>query len=185
MNVSRRLVISVVGSAGQLPPELKKTCHQLGEKIIDAGFRLVTGGLSGVMAAVSEGGRTSENWKEGSIIGILPGYDRNTANPWVDFIVPTGMQYARNTLVAACADVVIGVHGRSGTLSELALAWQMNKPVIVLAKTGGWAEKVAGMHLDDRRENPVIGVYSVEEAIQEALKSTKQDSKEPQEIKNG
>jgi len=66
----------------------------------------------------------------GTTVGILPGSNRKEANPYVDFPILTGLGYMRNNLVVKNADVVIAIEGREGTLSEIAYALQMKKPII-------------------------------------------------------
>jgi len=157
-------VVAVIGSAGSLPPELEDLCRGLGAALMEAGFRLVTGGRGGVMEAVSRGARESQAWVEGRIVAILPSYRRSEANAFCDVVIPTGLQLARNVLVVASADVVIAVDGGAGTLSEVALAWQLERPVIALGGTG-WAGKLAGESLDHRSDRRVRPATSVEEAV--------------------
>ena len=66
----------------------------------------------------------------GTTVGILPTYDAATANEHVEIIIPTGLGHARNALVVAAASGVIAVGGRYGTLSEIALALKLGKPVV-------------------------------------------------------
>ncbi len=164
----RRPLLAVIGAAS-----IEQTQQQLGvslgKAVIEAGFRLVTGGMGGMMAAVSQGAHQAHCYCEGDVLGIIPSYDTTQANPWVDIVIPSGMQLARNVLVVASADVVIGIGGGSGTLSELALAWQLGKPVIVFNEITGWAQRVSGEQLDQRHAQPIIGVDTVEAAIQAAL----------------
>jgi len=136
---------------------------------VDAGFRIVSGGRDGVMEAFSRGGRHASQWTEGSVMGILMTYDDAQANAWLDIIIPTGIGFARNTLVVASADVVVAVAGGAGTLSEIALAWQLGKPVIALAPSGGWAEKMAGQQLDGRYARHIQCADSAEDAVAQAL----------------
>ena len=156
-----RPIAAVIGS-GEDSLEALEIATRLGEALITNGFRLVTGGLGGIMAAASEGARRATTYKSGDVIGILPGYDKTAANPYVDVAVCTGMGHARNTLVVATADVVIAVGGRAGTLSEIALAWTLGKPVIA-AKVPGWGARLAGEAIDDRSTNTVIGPLDVED----------------------
>ena len=74
----------------------------------------------------------------GTTLGILPGADRDAANPYVDVAVPTGLGEARNALVVRAADALIAVAGGYGTLSEIArgsqkLAARLNGKEIVKA----------------------------------------------------
>ena len=55
--------------------------------------------------------------------------------------------------------------GGSGTLSEIAFAWQLDKPVAAMSGTGGWATELAGRELDRRREGQeVVDLENVEAA---------------------
>lgn len=118
-----------------------------------------------MMAAASRGGRSAAAWREGAIVGILPGLDASRANDWVDIAIPTGMNHARNVVVVACADVVVAVGGGAGTLSEIALAWTHGKPVIALDVGEGWSSRLGGTILDDRGSEPVAKAESPERAL--------------------
>jgi uncharacterized protein (TIGR00725 family) len=175
----RKPVLAALGNGGVLDPRVEAQCVELGRRAVEAGFRVVTGGLGGVMEAVSRGARAAPSWRDGDIIGILPGYDRRAANPHVDIVVPTGMQIGRNVIVAAMADVVVAIGGGAGTLSEIAIAWQLEKPIIALAATGGWAERLAGDRVDARRSDTVHEAASAEEAIGLALNLAARGGTEP------
>ncbi|WP_438005455.1 TIGR00725 family protein [Sorangium sp. So ce321] len=166
--VPRRPVMAVIGNGLALDAATEAVCVELGRRAVEAGFRLVTGGLGGVMAAVSRGGREAATWRDGDIVGLLPGYEASAANPYVDIVLPTGLQIGRNILVVAAADVVVVVGGGAGTLSEIAVAWQLGKPLLSLATSGGWARQLAGGRVDDRRSDRVVSVASAEEAVTEA-----------------
>lgn len=181
----RRPVLSVIGSASPLEPEVERLCLELGRRAIEAGFRLVTGGLTGVMTAVSQGARSAPAWREGDILGVLPSYDRSTANPFVDVAIPTGLQLGRNVIVVAMADVIIAAGGGSGTLSELALGWQLGKPIIVLEPAGGWAELLGNRCLDRRHAEPIQMASTPEEAIRLALSCLERTPQEPGNIGSG
>lgn len=183
---ARRSVVAVIGSAGaNLPDDLVNDAEAIGRGVVDRGWVLVTGGLTGVMEAASRGGRSSEKCAVGSVIGLLPGYDRDAANAHVQIALPTGMQLARNVLVVAAADVVVALHGGSGTLSEIALAWQLGKPVVALTEHGGWASVLAGQSLDDRHDGNILPAGSVEEALELATSSIGLGGQEPGEVGSG
>ncbi|RKX99439.1 MAG: TIGR00725 family protein, partial [Spirochaetes bacterium] len=57
------------------------------------------------------------------------------------------------------------VSGGSGTLSEIAMAWQYGKPIIVMENLPGISAQFAGKTLDNRRDDRIIGAKSPEEAI--------------------
>lgn len=68
----------------------------------------------------------------GTTVGLLPGTDRVAANRWVEIALPTGLGELRNGLMVRAADALIAVGGEWGTLSEIALALKVGKPVIGL-----------------------------------------------------
>jgi uncharacterized protein (TIGR00725 family) len=75
-------------------------------------------------------------------VGILPGLDRRSANPYVNIAVPTGLGDGRNLLVVRSSDILVAVSGGYGTLSEIALALKADKPVIGLET---WKD-IPGVH---------------------------------------
>lgn len=179
---TRRPILSVIGSSGPLPDGLEEVCAALGREAIEAGFRVACGGRDGVMEAVCRGARQAPSWRDGDILGVLPSYDRGCANDFVDIVIPTGMQHARNVIVVAMADAVVAVHGGTGTLSEVALAWQLGKPVLALEHSGGWASRLAGQQLDGRRGDCVEAVSTPQQAVARALALVRQPRPEPRPI---
>jgi len=119
--------ISVIG-AGAGEEELLRTAEEVGRRIAEAGAVLVTGGLSGVMEAASKGAREAG----GTAIGVIPTSDPADANEHVTHAVATGVGQARNLAVVGSGDAVIAVGGEWGTLSEIALARKLGKPVVAL-----------------------------------------------------
>ena len=151
----RRTTIAVVGNAAIPEGDGRgAVARELGRRIVDAGWVLITGGHGGVMAEAGRGARESERWTPGVSVGLLPGHDAEAANPYVDIAIPTGLDVARNSLVAH-ADAVVAVGGGAGTLSEMALAWQLRRLVVAL-EGPGWAGRLAGEPLDTRVRYPDI-----------------------------
>ncbi|MCA9517236.1 MAG: hypothetical protein KC635_19985, partial [Myxococcales bacterium] len=91
----RRPQIAVIG-AGDAPEAALRDAEELGRRLVDAGCRVVCGGLGGVMAAVARGARSSPRASGSDVVGILPTTDAGAANGWVDVVVPTGLGHARN-----------------------------------------------------------------------------------------
>jgi uncharacterized protein (TIGR00725 family) len=162
--ITRRPMVAVVGGA-RGSQALMSSAEQLGCALNEAGYRLATGGLGGVMEAASRGARRSSTWREGDIIGVLPGLGPADANPWVDIAIPTGLNYARNVVLVSMADAVVAVGGGAGTLSEIALAWQHQKLVVGLDLGEGWSAKMAGEVLDARREDRIHRATTAAEVI--------------------
>lgn len=103
-----------------------KIAQELGELIAEEGWVLISGGRGGVMEAACRGAKN----KGGLTVGILPSYDGGDANRYLDVKLPTGLGYARNVLVVRAANVIIAVDGHYGTLSEIAFAFNEEKPVL-------------------------------------------------------
>lgn len=169
--MSRKRTIAVIGR-GTLSRDdpLYQTAFEIGKAVIDHGFRLITGGLGGVMEAASKGARSSKRWRDGDIIGILPGGSAEDANQYVDVPIPTGLGIARNTMVTN-ADGIIAVGGGAGTLSEIAFSWQKGKPIVSL-RVPGWSGELSDRAVDDRHPERIIrGVDGAEEAVKELSRS--------------
>ena len=155
--------ISIVGSRS-LGEEALTLARNLSERLVDEGYRIVTGGLGSLPIAVHMGATSSSSNTGSDTIALLPGFDPEPAIGHADIIIPTGLDIARNALVAN-GDAVIAIGGGAGTLSEIAFAWQMNRPIISLG-CGGWSEKLAGQALDSRFPEKVIHICkSIEETI--------------------
>jgi uncharacterized protein (TIGR00725 family) len=122
--------VAVVGPGEASSRELA-AAEEIGGALAAAGAVVVTGGLGGVMEAACRGARA----RKGHTLGILPGEDRATANEWVEIAVATGMGELRNGLVVRAADALIAVGGGHGTLSEVAFALKLGRPVVGL---GTW-----------------------------------------------
>jgi uncharacterized protein (TIGR00725 family) len=117
--------IGVIGG-GTCSPEIYAIAQEVGRAIAQNGFSLVCGGLGGVMEAACRGAREAG----GITIGILPTSDKRDANQYVDFVIPTGLGQARNVLVVHASDALVAVDGETGTLSEIAIALKVGKPIV-------------------------------------------------------
>jgi uncharacterized protein (TIGR00725 family) len=128
--MSRTPYVAVVGPGEASRDELH-AAEEIGAGLAAAGAVVVTGGLGGVMEAACRGARS----RRGRTVGILPGEDRDAANGWVDVAIATGLGELRNGLVVRAADALVAVGGGHGTLSEVALALKLGRPVVGL---GTW-----------------------------------------------
>ena len=122
-----RLQVAVVG-AGTADSESLELARALGAELATRGATVCCGGLGGVMAAACRGARE----EGGRTLGLLPGDDPQAANEWCELVVATGMGEGRNLLVVRSGAVVVALPGEAGTLSEVALALKIGRPVIGL-----------------------------------------------------
>ena len=154
--MSRPTLITVIGKSAKdprdpVPQKALRYAEEVGRLVAERGGVLVSGGLSGVMEAASRGAKSGN----GLVIGVLPGFDKRDANPYVDIAITTGMGWMRNTLTVRAADAVIMISGGIGTLNELTVAYEL-KPTIILEGTGGWSSRMRelaydGKHLEEAK----------------------------------
>lgn len=154
----RRPQVTVIGNydAG---PKAQEAATRVGELLGRLGCTVITGGGGGIMQAVCRGARSAG----APTIGILPGNDLHAGNAWLDFVIPSGIGYARNMTNVLAADLVISIGGASGTLNEIAFAWMHGKPIVALKGYGGWSDELAGKPVDERRSDVVGRADSVED----------------------
>jgi uncharacterized protein (TIGR00725 family) len=122
-----RRYVAVCGASEATSSQLD-TAREVGRLLADAGAVVINGGLGGVSAAASEGAAKAG----GTVVGLLPGVDRDGANEHLSLSLPTGMGQARNVLIVTAAESVIAIGQGWGTLSEIAVARRLGRPVVAL-----------------------------------------------------
>ncbi|MGQ9747265.1 MAG: TIGR00725 family protein [Candidatus Caldatribacteriaceae bacterium] len=118
------LYIGVIGQ-GVCDDRLYQLACQVGKEIARRGAILICGGLGGVMEAACRGAKEAG----GITVGILPGFSREDANPFVDVAIVTGLGEARNLIIVHTASGLVACGGQAGTLSEIAFALRAGKPL--------------------------------------------------------
>ncbi len=126
----QKITISVIGGSS-IGSKTEELAEKVGKMIAELDCVLVCGGLGGAMESAAKGAKKAG----GLTIGILPGKEKADANLYIDIALPTTIGYARNTIVSACADIVVALPGSYGTHSEICYALIYNRPVIDL---GNW-----------------------------------------------
>jgi uncharacterized protein (TIGR00725 family) len=156
MSQDKKKIIAVIGGRQPTSKETK-LAEKVGRELAKRGAILVCGGLGGIMEAACKGASA-----EGGItIGILPGENRQSANPYVQIPIATGLGYARNAAVAKSAQAVIAIGGSYGTLTEIGYALQTGIPVIGL---NTWT-----ISRNDKQDKSIIPAESPTEAVEMAL----------------
>ncbi len=122
--------IAVLGAAA-CDETIAKLARDTGAEIARAGATLLCGGRGGVMEAAAEGARLAG----GRTVGILPGVDEKSspANEFLDVVLYSGMQQARNQILVLSSEAVIAIGGGWGTLSEISVALKYRVPVVLLS----------------------------------------------------
>ncbi|HYL05164.1 MAG TPA: TIGR00725 family protein [Thermoanaerobaculia bacterium] len=125
----RRPIVGVMGG-GAADAATCELARELGRRLAREGALLLCGGRGGVMTAAARGAHEAG----GRVIGVLPyAPGEGGPNPYVDCALYTGLGDGRNYVNARSSDVLIALRGGPGTLSEIALAWKLGVPVVLLA----------------------------------------------------
>ncbi len=142
------LKLGVMGGAGDgIPPEYLDKAARLGEAIAEAGCIVVTGACPGLPLAAARGAKR----RGGTVIGISPAlsldehaFHYESPSLAHDVLIFTGSGLmGREVVNIRSSDVVLIVGGSSGTLGELAIAYDEGKLIGVLTATGGISDMVA------------------------------------------
>lgn len=142
-----RLKIGVMGGAtGVMSREVLDRAHGLGRAIATHGCVLVTGACPGLPQASACGAKEGG----GLVVGISPGLSLDehinkygSPTDFHDVLVFTGSGLmGREVVNIRSSDIVVIIGGRSGTLGELAIAYDEGKLIGVLTGTGGISDLV-------------------------------------------
>lgn len=171
--MTKKLQIGVMGSAADLNynKEIETLALEVGKLIAESGNITVYGAekdYDSLSTAAAKGAKS----KDGITVGVTYGkgqdiYDKENT----DIIISTGIERGggREFVLVNSCNAVIAISGGSGTLTELAIAYQSNIPMIVIKNTGGWADKLADQYFDARERIKVIGVDTPKEAVELAI----------------
>mgnify|MGYP001615287262 FL=1 len=149
----RKLQIGVMGSAADLKytTQVEKLAFEVGKKIAKSGNIVVYGAekdYDSLSTAAARGAKSVG----GITVGITYGKGKDIwdkeAN--TDVIISCGLDRGggREFVLVNSCDAIIIIAGGSGTLTEAAIAYQSNIPVIALVGSGGWADKLADTYID-------------------------------------
>lgn len=136
------MLIGVLGGRIQNTNERAiETAEILGEKIAQEGHTIICGGETGIMEYVCKGARKND----GTTLGIMKGRTKEKVNEYIKYPILTSMDLARNNIIVWSADGLIALDGGYGTLSEIALTSDVEKPLVVLGNN---------KHIDWENFNP-------------------------------
>ncbi len=144
------LKIGVMGSAS--PDHVEKhlqKARQLGQAIAESGCVTITGACPGLPLTAAQGASEAG----GTVVGISPGlsldehlYKYYSPTEFHDVLIFTGSGLmGREVVNIRSSDIVVIVGGSSGTLGELAIAYDEGKLIGVLSGTGGITEIIPSL----------------------------------------
>lgn len=163
----KKLQIGVLGSMVDInnSKEALKAAERLGELIAEKGG-ITFFGAEKDMDSLSTAACRGAKKRDGLTVGVTYGKGKNVLAD-ADIIIPTGLERGGGrefVLVLAC-DAVISISGGSGTLNELAVAYQADIPMIALTGYGGWSDKLADEYFDERKRRKILAASTPEEAV--------------------
>lgn len=169
----RKLQIGVIGSMADVKLEepLKRLAKEVGKEIAKNKATLVFG-FEGDFDSLSEIAARSAEKASGETIVFLRGNEKQNLKGLNSLQIVTGQNRGGGRefpFILSC-DALICISGGSGTLMEIAMAYQAGIPTVVFQNSGGWSQKLAGKFLDERKRQKIIGVKTAKEAVSIALK---------------
>ena len=159
-----KLTIGVMGSSGgELSEDIKRKAYQLGEAIAEHDAILITGGCPGLPYDSAHGAKA----KGGFVVGISPGlsideHQGKYGSPIdaFDLLIYTGsgLMGREITSIRSC-DIIVIIGGRTGTLGELAIAYDEGRLIGVLTGTGGITEIAETVITASRKDTGACVLY--------------------------
>lgn len=174
IKISRKIQIGVMGSAADLnySKKIEQIAFDVGKLIAESGNVTVYGAekdYDSLSTAASRGAKSAG----GITIGVTYGKGKDIwdKNGNTDVIICTGLERGggREFVLVNSCDAIIIVSGGSGTLTEAAIAYQSNIPIVAIIKTGGWADKLAGTYIDKRKRLKIIAADNPKKAVKKAI----------------
>ena len=139
--------IGVMGGAGSnVPQDYLGKAVRLGEAIADWGCVMITGACPGLPLAAARGAKD----RGGTVVGVSPGlsldehaYKYGSPTLAHDVLIFTGSGLmGREVVNIRSSDIVVIIGGSTGTLGELAIAYDEGKLIGVVTGTGGISDMV-------------------------------------------
>ena len=127
--MARPPLVAVCGAGSAVTDEDVHAAEAVGRLLAFRGATVVCGGLGGVMAAAARGVQAGG----GVSVGLLPDWNPDEAAAEISIALPTGMGEMRNALIVRACRGMIAIGGGYGTLTEVALALRLGRPVAALA----------------------------------------------------
>ena len=127
----RRRTVSVIGGRAQNTDVTSLILAKaVGAEIGRRGYGLISGGDDGIAAAANAGCIEAG----GQTLALLKWNRLTDCGPNVTWAIPTSMDLARSNILNWSGDGVIAFAGAFGTLGEIALALDTERPLVILGE---------------------------------------------------
>src|SRR3989338_3280899 len=173
--MTRKLQIGVMGSAADLDYaiELERLAFEVGAETARAGCITVYGAEKDYDSLSTAASRGAES-AGGLTVGVTYGKGKEVWDKGgnTDVIIVSGLERGggREFVLVNSCDAIVLIAGGSGTLTEAAIAYQLNIPIVALVGCGGWADQLAGTDLDPRHRLKEEPAPTPSEAVKIALR---------------
>ena len=166
--------IAVFGSSEPVPGDaLYDQAQELGRRLAESGRILITGGYGGVMEAASKGAQQAG----GQTVGVTcRGFADREPNAYLSTVLSTDDLHERTATLIDRADGFIVMHGKAGTLAELAQLWALERagclagrPVVLLGES--WEALLCHLVTGGILEEPQRVVSRIEENPRDAVRA--------------
>ena len=170
----KKIQIGVMGSAEDLnySKEALEWAKEIGKEIANSNNILVYGAEKGY-SSLSTNAAMEASKCGGITVGVTPGKKKDIYGEYrPTILIPCGLEMGGGrefTLVLSC-DVVIAIGGGSGTLTEMAIAYQAGIPIVCLNKFDGWAKEMSNKYFDERKRLKCMEANNPKEAVELAIK---------------
>ena len=157
MTLKIRKMIAVIGSGDN---EYFHLSTPLGRWLAESGYSLINGGGTGVMISTAKAFCSVKN-RKGLVVGVIPSSSTCSSpaeresyiqpsgypNPYTEVTIRTHLHLSgalgknmasRNHIIILSADKIIALPGELGTRSEIELAIEYKKPLVLLNPNGEW-----------------------------------------------
>ena len=173
--------IGIMGSAADLNynNDCLNFAKELGKLIAKSNNILVYGAEKEYSSLSTEAAIEASKYN-GITVGITPDKDKKTYGTFKPTVlIPCGLGIGggREFVLINSCDVIIAISGGSGTLTEMAIAYQANIPIITINKFDGWAKKMSNKYFDNRKRLKCLSASTPEEALDIALKELERRNK--------
>lgn len=175
MKIKRKLQIGVMGSAADLKysKKIEKLAFEIGRLVAESGNITVYGAekdYDSLSTAAARGAKSAD----GLTVGVTYGKSKNIWDKEgnTDVLIVSGLERGggREFVLVNSCDAIIIISGGSGTLTEAAIAYQLNIPIVALVGSGGWTDKLASKYIDARKRLKIVPAKTPKQAVNLAIK---------------
>ena len=156
---------------------LRDLALELGREVARSGNIVVYGAEKDYDSLSTQAAKGAKQ-EGGTTVGVTYGKGKDIweKEGFTDILIVTGLERGggREFVLVNSCDAIIAISGGSGTLTEMAIAYQSNIPIVVMAETGGWAEKLGGTHIDSRNRVMTEIATTPKEAVVKVLELIEQ-----------